>query len=70
MAMNINAGGLTLNGRTEPILVGYVSDDFFTAPCVRPFFGLCYAKILSSGFQPNATLLHLIAGLRRLSCIS
>ena len=39
MAMNINAGGLTLNGKTEPILVGDVSGDFFTALGVRPLFG-------------------------------
>jgi len=39
MAMTINAGGLTLNGKTEPILVGYVSGDFFTALGVRPLFG-------------------------------
>ena len=30
---------------------------------------VCYAKIPFSGFQSNATLLHLITGLGRLSCI-
>src|SRR5215472_4033250 len=39
MTMTINAGGLTLNGKTEPILVGYVSGDFFTALGARPLFG-------------------------------
>jgi predicted permease len=38
-AMTINAGGLTLNGKTESIVVGYVSSDFFTALGVRPLFG-------------------------------
>ena len=39
MAMSINSGGVTVNGRTESIVVGYVSGDFFTALGSRPFFG-------------------------------
>ena len=39
MAMNLNAGGLTLNGRTEPIIVYEVSGNFFAALGVRPLLG-------------------------------
>jgi predicted permease len=39
MAMSINSGGVTVNGRTESIVVGYVSGDFFTALGSRPLFG-------------------------------
>src|SRR6266702_1969599 len=31
IAMNLNAGGLTLNGKTEPLVVYYVSGNFFSA---------------------------------------
>jgi predicted permease len=39
IAMNINAGGLTLNGKAEPIVVYDVSGNFFAALGVRPLLG-------------------------------
>jgi predicted permease len=39
IAMNINAGGLTLNGKTEPIIVVDVSGNFFTTLGVQPLLG-------------------------------
>lgn len=39
IAMSLNAGGVTLNGKTEPILVYDVSGNFFTALGVRPLLG-------------------------------
>jgi predicted permease len=38
-ALNLNAGGLTLNGKTEPIVVDDVSGNFFTALGVQPLLG-------------------------------
>ena len=39
IAMSINAGGLTLNGKAEPIVVYDVSCNFFAAIGVRPLLG-------------------------------
>src|SRR5437016_2640576 len=39
IAMSINAGGLTLNGKAEPIVVYDVSGNFFAAIGVRPLLG-------------------------------
>ena len=39
IAMNLNAGGLTLNGKTEPIVVYDVSGNFFAALGIRPLLG-------------------------------
>jgi len=39
IAMELNVGGLTLNGKAEPIVVYDVSGDFFTALGVKPFLG-------------------------------
>ena len=39
IAMSLNAGGVTFNGKTEPILVYDVSGNFFTALGVRPLLG-------------------------------
>jgi hypothetical protein len=39
IAMSINAGGLTLNGKAEPIVVYNVSGNFFAALGVRPLLG-------------------------------
>jgi macrolide transport system ATP-binding/permease protein len=39
IAMSLNAGGLTLNGKAEPIVVYDVSGNFFGALGVRPLLG-------------------------------
>ena len=39
IAMSINAGGLTLNGKAEPIVVYDVSGNFFAALGIRPLLG-------------------------------
>lgn len=39
IAMSLNAGGLTLNGKAEPIVVYDVSGNFFAALGVRPLLG-------------------------------
>ena len=39
IAMNLNAGGLTLSGRTEPLVVYYVSGNFFSALDIKPLLG-------------------------------
>ncbi len=39
IAMNLNAGGLTLNGKTEPLVVYYVSGNFFSALDIKPLLG-------------------------------
>ena len=39
IAMSINAGGVTLNGKTEPIVIEYISGNFFTSLGVRPLLG-------------------------------
>jgi macrolide transport system ATP-binding/permease protein len=39
IALSLNVGGLTLNGKTEPIIVYDVSGNFFAALGVRPLLG-------------------------------
>jgi len=39
IAMELNVGGLTLNGKAEPIVVYDVSGNFFAALGVKPFLG-------------------------------
>ncbi|HYL65105.1 MAG TPA: ABC transporter permease, partial [Candidatus Methylomirabilis sp.] len=39
IAMNLNAAGLTFNGKTEPIIVDEVSGNFFTALGIHPLLG-------------------------------
>ncbi len=39
IAMSLNAGGLTLNGKAEPIVIYDVSGNFFAALGVRPLLG-------------------------------
>jgi predicted permease len=39
IALSLNAGGLTLNGKAEPIVVYDVSGNFFAALGVRPLLG-------------------------------
>ncbi len=39
IAMGLNVGGLTLNGKAEPIVVYEVSGNFFTALGIKPILG-------------------------------
>lgn len=47
IAMSINAGGVTLNGKTEPIVIEYISGNFYRFRLFWPSACLCWSRSTS-----------------------